>query len=321
MGKKPILAVLIILIMMLGACAAGKPVEQLVEKPVEQLSEAKIPLPLAEILMKDTQPGWVFSLEMENLKKDDQVSIETDMVHMQTFFHVTEDEDEWNRLFAVDTLNSGKKGFLIVSVKRDGRTIFRKKLDIGFTDRIFPSQELQISQELLERRIEAVSKGWEKFRMAIAKSVRTEEIYWDEAFIMPVEGRISTPFGARRTLNGDYGYIHSGIDLANKKGTPILAANSGKVVLAEVQSLTGNTIVIDHGRGLFTLYAHLEAMSVAIGDNVNRGQEIGAMGSTGFSTGSHLHFETQLMGVYIDPYILAEKSMELRKQMEREELK
>lgn len=138
---------------------------------------------------------------------------------------------------------------------------------------------------------------------------------------MPVEGRISTPFGARRTLNGDYGYIHSGIDLANKKGTPILAANSGKVVLAEVQSLTGNTIVIDHGRGLFTLYAHLEAMSVAIGDNVNRGQEIGAMGSTGFSTGSHLHFETQLMGVYIDPYILAEKSMELRKQMEREELK
>jgi murein DD-endopeptidase MepM/ murein hydrolase activator NlpD len=312
MGKKPIITILLMFMLILSACTP--------EKPLEVGIEDKAALPEADIEMLGTEPGWVFSLCVDNLEKDDQVRIETDMVHMQTFFRMTEDEDEWNRLFAVDTLNAGKKGFFIVSVKREGRIIYRKKLDTGFSDRTFSEQKLQISQGLLERRIEAVSRGDEKLRMTIAKGIRSDEILWDEPFMMPVEGRLSTPFGARRTLNGGYGYIHSGIDLANTKGTPILAANSGQVVLAETQSLTGNTIVLDHGMGLLTLYAHLESMSVEKGDYISKGQEIGAMGSTGFSTGSHLHFETQLMGVYIDPYILVEKSMELREQMEREEL-
>ena len=311
MKKKLKTAVLIMVVIMLSACAAYKSEEAEVEE--------RVLLPEAEISMRGAEPGWVFSLEMKNLEKGDQIRIETDMVHMQTFFRMTEDEDVWNRLFAVDTLNSGKRGVFIVNVKRDGRNIFRKKLDIGFSDRAFSSQELRISQSLLERRIEAVSKGGERLRMTLAKSVRSDEIYWNEPFAMPVEGRLSTPFGARRTLNGGYGYIHAGIDLANKLGTPILAANSGDVVFSETQSLTGNTIIIDHGRGLLTVYAHLETMSVEKGDFVEKGQEIGTMGSTGFSTGSHLHFETQLMGVYIHPYILEEKSLELRKYMEREE--
>ena len=311
MKKKLKTAVLIMIVIMLSACAAHKAEEAEVEE--------KALLPEACISMNGTEPGWVFSLEMKNLEKGDQIRIETDMVHMPTFFRMTEDDDVWNRLFAVDTLNSGKRGVFIVNVKRDGRNIFRKKLDIGFSDRAFSSQELRISQSLLERRIEAVSKGGERLRMTLAKSVRSDEIYWDEPFMMPVEGRLSTPFGARRTLNGGYGYIHAGIDLANKLGTPLSAANSGQVVLSEAQSLTGNTIVIDHGLGLLTLYAHLETMSVEKGDFVERGQQIGTMGSTGFSTGSHLDFETQLMGVYIDPYILEEKSLELREYMEREE--
>src|SRR6056297_242508 len=311
--KKKLTIALLMMAMMLSACVAEKPLEAEIEK--------KVLLPEAEISMRGAEPGWVFSLEMKNLKKGDQVRIETDLVHMQTFFRMTEDEDVWNRLFAVDTLNSGKKGVFIVNVKRDGRNIFRKKLDTGFSDRNFSSQELRISQSLLERRLEAVSKGGERLRMTLAKSVRSDEIYWDEPFAEPVEGRLSTPFGARRTLNGGYGYIHAGIDLANKLGTPIGAANSGKVVFSEEQSLTGNTIIIDHGRGLLTVYAHLETMSAYKGDMVKRGQQIGTMGSTGFSTGSHLHFETQLMGVYIDPYILQEKSLELREYMEREEWK
>ncbi len=311
MGKKFVIEILLVFMLMLSACTP--------EKPVEVAIEDKALLPEAEIEMVGTEPGWAFSLRLDNLEKYDQVRIETDMVKMQTSFSMNEDEDEWNRLFAVDTLNSGKKGYFIVRVKRDGRTIYRKKLNTGFSERIFSEQSLQISQSLLERRIEAVSKVDEKIRMMLAKGTRSDEILWDEPFMMPVEGRLSTPFGARRTLNGGYGYIHSGIDLANIKGTPILAANSGQVVLAETQSLTGNTIVIDHGMGLLTLYAHLESMFVKNGDYISRGQEIGAMGSTGFSTGSHLHFETQLRGIYIDPYILMEKSMELRNQMEREE--
>jgi len=313
MRKKPIIALLFVVLLVLSACGH--------EETVELEVENQILLPEAGIEIIGTEPGWVFSLSLENLKKYDQIKIETDMVKMQTFFSMSEDKDEWNKLFVVDTLNSGEKGIFIVRVKRDGRTIFRKKLDIGFEDRSFSEQSLEISQSLLERRIEAVSKIDEKISMMLAKGTRSDKILWEEPFIMPVEGRLSTPFGARRTLNGGYGYIHSGIDLANLKGTPILAANSGRVVLAETQSLTGNTIVIDHGRGLVTLYGHLESMQVEKDDYVSRGQEIGAMGSTGFSTGSHLHFETQLMGVYIDPHIVVEKSMELRKQMESEESK
>ena len=112
----------------------------------------------------------------------------------------------------------------------------------------------------------------------------------ESPFIIPVEGRLTTPYGYTRYVNGVYNGIHRAIDLAAPTGTPVKAANAGKVALAEELYLTGNSIYIDHGMNLFSQYAHLSKLNVKPGDWVEAGDIIGEVGSTGFSTGPHLHF-------------------------------
>ena len=113
--------------------------------------------------------------------------------------------------------------------------------------------------------------------------------------------RISSPFGGRRFINGRPAGVHKGVDFAAPKGTPVLATLSGKVVLAGYLPLTGNTVIIDHGWGLMSLYAHLSEIKVKYGQFVKQGQIIGKVGSTGRSTGPHLHFGIYLNDVAVDP--------------------
>lgn len=114
-------------------------------------------------------------------------------------------------------------------------------------------------------------------------------------FIRPTSGKLTSPYGYRR------GRLHKGIDIANKKGTPIKAAKAGRVIRASYYSGYGNSIDIDHGGGVVTRYAHLSKYSVKKGQQVSQGQLIGKMGSTGNSTGSHLHFEVIIKGVNKNP--------------------
>jgi len=115
--------------------------------------------------------------------------------------------------------------------------------------------------------------------------------YYTEGFILPVKGRLTTEFGETRYVN-DFptSYRHLGLDIAAPAGTEVKAANRGKVVLARSFILTGNTVMIDHGEGIFSVYHHLLNLSVKAGEIAERGQKIGEVGSTGFSTGAHLHF-------------------------------
>jgi len=113
--------------------------------------------------------------------------------------------------------------------------------------------------------------------------------------IWPVAGPITSPFGMR------WGKLHPGIDIGAAMGTPIHAAASGSVVYAGWMTGYGNLTVIDHGGGIATAYAHQSKLEVSVGDQVTQGQEIGLIGSTGFSTGPHLHFEVRVNGVPVDP--------------------
>ncbi|MBP1557939.1 MAG: peptidoglycan DD-metalloendopeptidase family protein [Oscillospiraceae bacterium] len=131
---------------------------------------------------------------------------------------------------------------------------------------------------------------------------------WDGNFIQPVEGRITTEFGMQRTVNGVPGDRHGGVDIAAARGTPVAAANSGKVIFAEFIALTGNTVCIEHGMGLKTWYYHMDSLSVSAGEMVEKGQQIGTIGSTGFSTGPHLHWAAAVFDVYIDPWLLTESA-------------
>ncbi|MGQ9681379.1 MAG: peptidoglycan DD-metalloendopeptidase family protein [Anaerolineae bacterium] len=131
---------------------------------------------------------------------------------------------------------------------------------------------------------------------------RTADRLWQGPFLRPLQGEISSTYGLRRGYNGqpptDY---HGGLDLAADAGTPVGAANAGRVVFSGPLKVRGNAVIIDHGWGLYTGYYHLSAVSVQEGDFVTAGQTIGLVGSTGFSTGDHLHWSVWAGGNLVDP--------------------
>ncbi len=133
--------------------------------------------------------------------------------------------------------------------------------------------------------------------------------YYTESFVLPVRGRLTTEFGETRYVNDlPTSYRHLGLDIAAPAGTEVKAVNRGKVVLARSFLLTGNTVMIDHGEGLFSVYHHMLNLSVKSGEIAERGQKIGEVGSTGFSTGPHLHFMISYYTTNLEPgYFLVEQ--------------
>lgn len=123
----------------------------------------------------------------------------------------------------------------------------------------------------------------------------------ERGFTMPLEGIVTSLFGHRRFFNGKPRSPHSGLDIAAPSGTPIIAAAGGKVTLADDLYFNGNTIFVDHGRGLITMYCHMSELNVKEGDVVAQGDVIGLVGSTGRSTGPHLHWSVSLAGHRVDP--------------------
>jgi len=159
--------------------------------------------------------------------------------------------------------------------------------------------------EQAQKELESLSKDIEK---DIASRISTETV--DCSFIRPVVGYISSPFGWRRHPIFNSTRFHSGVDIAGRDRSPIKAAHSGKVIHAGWYGGYGKVIIINHGklqngsyegRKVSTLYAHLSSTSVGVGNYVKKGDIIGYEGSTGYSTGPHLHFEVRIDGKPVNP--------------------
>ena len=204
-------------------------------------------------------------------------------------------------------------GFFVFGIDRD------RKFDLIFTT-ILNNKKTKITKKVLKRKYniqridglaenkvtppESVYKRIKKENNAIgeARAINSDLLFFKEKFIMPIEGIISGVYGSQRILNGKPRWPHYGIDIAAKKGTPIKSSSRGVVTMAENDLYyTGGTVIMDHGHGISTIYSHLETVLVLVGDQIDQGDIIGTVGSTGRSTGPHLDFRVNWFQTRLDP--------------------
>ena len=174
----------------------------------------------------------------------------------------------------------------------------RLERDIRVIPYDFPSERITVAPDLL-------APGILERELAIVRplySIVTPEPLWQGPWIWPATGRITTEFATRRAYNdGPLGEHHGGVDIGAPTGTPVVAPASGRVVYAGPLAIRGNFIAIDHGLGVLSTYFHLSAIDVSAGQMVAAGERIGRVGSTGLSTGPHLHWEARVAGTPVDP--------------------
>jgi len=167
--------------------------------------------------------------------------------------------------------------------------------------------KLKIRRAEFERNIAELEKSSQQMEGLIARKIAERARAGLQAptssgqFIWPVKGRITSTFGYRRNPMWGGRNFHTGLDIANSYGLPISAADSGEIIFAGWWDGYGKAVVIDHGHGTSTLYGHMSRLYASTGQTVSKGQVIGLLGSTGYSTGPHLHFEVRKSGKPVNP--------------------
>lgn len=170
-------------------------------------------------------------------------------------------------------------------------------------DPAWRTRELTVSKQFTEKRSAALKKRILEDRKAFEKAMkrRPAEPRFKASFAVPRDAAFTAFFGDRRLFNGKQKSQHYGLDLDGAIGAPIHASNDGVVVLVRDCWGSGNTVIVDHGADLYTLYFHLSAYDVKEGDVVKRGQLLGKVGKSGRVTGPHLHWSVKIGGRYVNP--------------------
>ncbi|MHC0065118.1 M23 family metallopeptidase [Nostoc sp. UIC 10890] len=200
----------------------------------------------------------------------------------------------------VPTTPLEKSGTRTLRVAGDGQV---QNLAVNVLNRKFPVQRITLPPG--KAGVKATEH--ELQRVAAFKALQTPEKYWNGIFLRPNAGRMSTTYGVRRYYNGTFAndYYHRGLDYAGAAGSSVIAPAAGRVALVGRVSqgfrVHGNVVGIDHGQGVTSIFMHLSRINVKEGDFVKAGQLIGAVGSTGASTGPHLHWGLYVNGQSVDP--------------------
>ncbi|MBE9167551.1 M23 family metallopeptidase [Pleurocapsales cyanobacterium LEGE 06147] len=254
-----------------------------------------------QILPNNPQLGDTISVIVTTEDKESQPTVTLEQKDYPVFAVGDRDRRErtsrYRALLPTSPLN--QPGKLTIQVKGDGQA---KNIGVWLKNRFFPTQRITLTGKA-----SSSATQLELDRVAAFKELVTADKFWHGSFVRPNTGRISTGFGVRRYYNGVFAqdYYHRGVDYAGGAGSAVMAPAAGYIKLvgreAEGFRVHGNTIGIDHGQGVLSVLLHLQDIYVKEGDFVQAGQTIGTVGSTGASTGSHLHWGLYVHGVSVDP--------------------
>jgi murein DD-endopeptidase MepM/ murein hydrolase activator NlpD len=211
----------------------------------------------------------------------------------------------WRALVGIDLDAAIARHPVAIRAEVPGRPPVTTNHDLAVEHREFPTRRLTVSPSFVDPPPDALRRiQREAAELQKAWTQTAAEPLWAGAFIRPVPDPANSAFGSRSIFNGQPRSPHAGADFRSAAGTPIKAPNGGRVTIARDLYFTGNTVLIDHGLGLFSLFAHLSELAVAPGDRVETGQVVGRVGATGRVTGAHLHWTVRANGARVDPLSL-----------------
>jgi murein DD-endopeptidase MepM/ murein hydrolase activator NlpD len=220
--------------------------------------------------------------------------------------YFNETKGAWKAIVGIDL--HAEPGTYPLELTIKGKSVSR---DVKIAKKKYPLERLTLPEDMVvltpenEARVER-----EQRRMAVLWPIDSLRV-WSGGFINPLPGKkIGTPFGVRRIINNIPKSQHSGIDVKADEGTPVLAPNDGVVVLVDNEFYSGNSIVLDHGQGIYTMFFHLSKINVRYGQAVIKGDAIGLVGATGRATGPHLHWGVRIQGARVDPLELIHLKLE-----------
>lgn len=260
-----------------------------------------------EILPKKARLGDTISVLVE-LETQDQPGLPTVTIGEQTYpaFEIAPNK---YRSF-IPTTPLEKPGVRKVTISGEGQR--QRNMAVYIGDRKFRIQRITLPPG----KAGTQATEYELQRVKDFKALQTPEKYWNGVFLTPNKGRMTTTYGVRRYYNGKFAnnYYHRGLDYAGSAGSAVIAPAAGRVALVGKVSqgfkVHGNIVGIDHGQGITSIFMHLSRINVKEGDIVKPGQLIGAVGSTGASTGPHLHWGLYVNGQSIDPMTWKTKAMD-----------
>lgn len=239
-------------------------------------------------------PGGVAVIALENTAQAPRASYAGKRVL------VMREQDRWYAVVGLPL--EAKPGAHRLEVDYGGR---RAHLQFTVTSKDYDVQRLTIKDK---RKVEPTAEDLERIRLEASRINKAMSLFSDRAevvtdFQWPTEGPTSSPFGLRRFFNDQPRKPHSGLDIAAPEGAPILAPAAGRVIDTGDFFFNGNTVFIDHGQGLITMYCHMSRIDVQAGDAVKAGDLLGAVGMTGRVTGPHLHWGVSLNDARVDPLL------------------
>jgi murein DD-endopeptidase MepM/ murein hydrolase activator NlpD len=178
----------------------------------------------------------------------------------------------------------------------------RRAIPFRIVSGTYKTDELKVASSRVnpnKKNVERAQREARKIKRIYAEG-RLDRL-WQSDFQLPMSSDITSPFGNKRVFNGKLKSFHNGVDFRARTPSPVFAANSGIVKLAENLFYSGNAVVIDHGTGIFTIYAHLSRIDVTPGQHIEKGQRLGLTGATGRVSGPHLHWGVKVNGIAVNP--------------------